>query len=149
MQSTIAEPLFGIANDALDFLCAFVFRGHVGRSSNANCRPADSLQHVHDDRLVRASEVSSRRRSLLTIVVSWLIALPEYALQVPANRSGHGQFSAPQLKIIQEAISITVFVVFSILYPRADAELAHRIGHDADAGGCCAGDHRGKPFECR
>src|SRR5205085_2950237 len=53
---------------------------------------------------------------VLTILASWLIALPEYALQVPANRYGHGEFTAPQLKIIQEAISISVFVVFSILY---------------------------------
>jgi uncharacterized protein (DUF486 family) len=35
---------------------------------------------------------------LLVIAVSWLIALPEYCLQVPANRLGHGEFSAPQLK---------------------------------------------------
>jgi uncharacterized protein (DUF486 family) len=55
---------------------------------------------------------------ILTILVSWLIALPEYALQVPANRYGHGEFSAPQLKIIQEAISIAVFVAFSVLYLR-------------------------------
>jgi len=55
---------------------------------------------------------------ILTILVSWLIALPEYALQVPANRYGHGAFSAPQLKIIQEAISVSVFVAFSILYLR-------------------------------
>jgi uncharacterized protein (DUF486 family) len=53
---------------------------------------------------------------LTAILVSWLIALPEYALQVPANRLGHGQFSAPQLKIIQEVISISVFLVFSIAY---------------------------------
>jgi uncharacterized protein (DUF486 family) len=45
-----------------------------------------------------------------------LIALPEYALQVPANRLGHGRFTAPQLKIIQEAISITVFIAFSNVY---------------------------------
>src|SRR5207245_2152558 len=56
------------------------------------------------------------RPLLLTILVSWLIALPEYALQVPANRFGYGQFTAGQLKIIQEVISITVFVVFSVLY---------------------------------
>src|SRR5262245_57485553 len=55
---------------------------------------------------------------VVVVLVSWLIALPEYALQVPANRAGHGQFTAPQLKIIQEAISIVVFVVFSILYLR-------------------------------
>ncbi|MGE0606941.1 MAG: DMT family protein [Pirellulales bacterium] len=49
------------------------------------------------------------------ILTSWLIALPEYVLQVPANRLGHGQFTAPQLKIMQECISITIFVVFSML----------------------------------
>ena len=53
---------------------------------------------------------------LLVIVVSWLIALPEYALQVPANRWGHGTFSTPQLKIIQEVISISVFCLFSVIY---------------------------------
>src|SRR5262249_44593831 len=62
-----------------------------------------------------------RFRSLplvLTILASWLIALPEYALQVPANRFGYGQFTAAQLKIVQEAISITVFVIFSYFYLR-------------------------------
>jgi uncharacterized protein (DUF486 family) len=55
---------------------------------------------------------------IIAIAVSWLIALPEYALQVPANRIGHAQegFSAPQLKIIQEVISISVFVLFSFIY---------------------------------
>lgn len=53
---------------------------------------------------------------VITILVSWLIALPEYALQVPANRYGYGVFSAAQLKIIQEIISISVFVVFSYFY---------------------------------
>jgi hypothetical protein len=52
----------------------------------------------------------------VTILVSWLIALPEYALQVPANRLGHRQFSTAQLKIIQEVISIGVFVIFNLLY---------------------------------
>jgi uncharacterized protein (DUF486 family) len=53
---------------------------------------------------------------LLVIGVSWLIALPEYALQVPANRLGYGQFSATQLKIIQEVISVSVFAVFIYFY---------------------------------
>ena len=51
-----------------------------------------------------------------TILISWLIALPEYALQVPANRFGYGPFTAAELKILQEAISITVFVIFSYFY---------------------------------
>lgn len=53
---------------------------------------------------------------LLVILASWLIALPEYALQVPANRLGYGTFTASQLKILQEAITLAVFVVFAWLY---------------------------------
>lgn len=56
---------------------------------------------------------------LAAIAISWLIALPEYILQVPANRVGHtgfgGPFTLPQLKIIQEAITLVVFVVFAVL----------------------------------
>lgn len=50
------------------------------------------------------------------ILISWLIALPEYALQVPANRMGYGQFTGAQLKVIQEIITLSVFAVFSIFY---------------------------------
>lgn len=50
------------------------------------------------------------------IVVSWLIALPEYMLQVPANRLGYRWMSATQLKVLQEVISLSVFVVFAWLY---------------------------------
>lgn len=50
------------------------------------------------------------------ILVSWLIALPEYCLQVPANRMGHGHFSAYQLKIMQEVITLVVFMAFAFLY---------------------------------
>ena len=53
----------------------------------------------------------------IAIAVSWLIALPEYILQVPANRIGHvsqgGPFSAAQLKVLQEAITLTVFIGFA------------------------------------
>lgn len=55
----------------------------------------------------------------VAILISWLIAFPEYLLQVPANRIGHisqgGPFTAAQLKIIQEAITLSVFIVFSVL----------------------------------
>lgn len=53
---------------------------------------------------------------LVVILLSWLIAFFEYCLQVPANRIGHGVFTAPQLKVIQEAITFSVFAVFSFLY---------------------------------
>jgi uncharacterized protein (DUF486 family) len=49
------------------------------------------------------------------ILVSWLLALPEYALQVPANRLGYGTLSAYQLKILQECITLTVFCGFAYL----------------------------------
>jgi uncharacterized protein (DUF486 family) len=50
------------------------------------------------------------------ILVSWGIAFFEYCLQVPANRWGHGQFTAAQLKIFQEVITLIVFIVFAWLY---------------------------------
>jgi uncharacterized protein len=60
----------------------------------------------------------------LAVLASWGVALLEYALQVPANRIGYGQFSLGQLKIIQEIITLSVFVPFAILYmkeaPRLD-----------------------------
>ena len=49
-------------------------------------------------------------------LVSWGIALFEYLLQVPANRIGFQQFSVAQLKIIQEVVTLTVFVPFAWLY---------------------------------
>jgi uncharacterized protein (DUF486 family) len=51
---------------------------------------------------------------LLVILVSWGVAFFEYCFQVPANR--WGEFSAAQLKVIQEIVTLGVFVVFSLLY---------------------------------
>ena len=53
---------------------------------------------------------------LLVILASWGIAFFEYVLQVPANRWGNAVYSATQLKIIQEVITLTVFCGFAILY---------------------------------
>jgi uncharacterized protein (DUF486 family) len=52
----------------------------------------------------------------IVVLVSWGIAFVEYCFQVPANRLGHGQFSAAQLKTIQEVISLVVFAGFSVTY---------------------------------
>ncbi|HET9401516.1 MAG TPA: DMT family protein [Candidatus Acidoferrales bacterium] len=58
-----------------------------------------------------------RKAPLFTvIVVSWLIAFLEYCFQVPANRFGYGQFTAFQLKIIQEVITLVVFTLFAWFY---------------------------------
>jgi uncharacterized protein len=50
------------------------------------------------------------------IVISWGIAFAEYCFQVPANRIGHGLFTAPQLKVLQEVITFSVFSVFTLFY---------------------------------
>jgi hypothetical protein len=52
----------------------------------------------------------------LVILVSWGIAFFEYLLQVPANRWGNSVYSAAQLKIIQEVITLSVFCVFAFFY---------------------------------
>jgi len=49
-------------------------------------------------------------------LASWGIALFEYLLMVPANRIGYTEMTLPQLKILQEAITLTVFVPFAMLY---------------------------------
>ena len=56
-------------------------------------------------------------------VVSWSIALFEYLLQVPANRVGYTLLSLSQLKILQEAITLSVFVPFAIIYMKQPLKL--------------------------
>lgn len=62
------------------------------------------------------------------IVISWLIAFAEYCFQVPANRLGHGQFTAAQLKTIQEVITLVVFAVFSVVYLKEDFKWNYLVG---------------------
>ncbi len=66
----------------------------------------------------------SGRAWLVAALVSWGIALFEYLLQVPANRIGHaGGYSVGQLKILQEVITLSVFVPFSVYYMREQVKL--------------------------
>lgn len=58
----------------------------------------------------------SHKTWLVAAMVSWGIALFEYLLQVPANRIGYTTLSVGQLKIIQEVITLSVFVPFSVYY---------------------------------
>jgi uncharacterized protein (DUF486 family) len=51
-------------------------------------------------------------------LASWGVALFEYLLQVPANRIGYGKLSLAQLKIVQEVITLSVFIPFAIFYMR-------------------------------
>jgi uncharacterized protein (DUF486 family) len=56
-------------------------------------------------------------------LASWGVALFEYLLQVPANRIGYTSLSLPQLKILQEVITLSVFVPFSLLYMKEPLKL--------------------------
>jgi uncharacterized protein len=60
---------------------------------------------------------------IVAALVSWGIALFEYLLQVPANRIGHEVLSVGQLKIMQEIITLSVFVPFAVLYLREPLKL--------------------------
>ncbi|MDQ5939811.1 MAG: uncharacterized protein QG557_759 [Pseudomonadota bacterium] len=60
---------------------------------------------------------------MLAVVVSWFIAFFEYTLQVPANRIGYSVLSIGQLKIIQEVITLSLFIPFSIYYLREPLKL--------------------------
>jgi len=56
---------------------------------------------------------------VIAILASWGIAFFEYVFQVPGNRIGYGILTLPQLKILQEIITLTIFVPFAVLYMQA------------------------------
>jgi hypothetical protein len=64
----------------------------------------------------------------IAILASWLIAFVEYCFQVPANRIGHDHFSAAQLKIMQEVITLVVFGFFSVWYLREEFRWNYLVG---------------------
>jgi uncharacterized protein len=63
------------------------------------------------------------RKWYVAALASWGIALFEYLLQVPANRIGYTAYDLGQLKILQEAITLTVFVPFAVLYMKQPLKL--------------------------
>jgi uncharacterized protein (DUF486 family) len=65
----------------------------------------------------------NNRPWVIAALVSWGIALFEYLLQVPANRIGYTQFSVGQLKILQEVITLSVFLPFSVFFLRQPLRL--------------------------
>lgn len=65
---------------------------------------------------------------LVVILISWGIALVEYCFQVPANRVGSGVFTTAQLKVIQEIITMVVFVFFSMWYLDEPIRWNHLVG---------------------
>ncbi|MBN2038444.1 MAG: DMT family protein [Spirochaetes bacterium] len=64
---------------------------------------------------------------IIAIAVSWMIALLEYTVQVPANRLGNSVLKVGQLKIIQEIITLSVFIPFSILFLKEKITLNYLI----------------------
>ncbi len=65
----------------------------------------------------------AQRPWLIAALASWGIALFEYLFQVPANRVGHSELSLGQLKILQEVITLTVFVPFAWIYMKEPVRL--------------------------
>lgn len=65
---------------------------------------------------------------LLVILASWGIAFIEYCFAVPANRIGHGVYSAAQLKTMQEVITLCVFAFFSVIYLKEALTWNHLVG---------------------
>lgn len=63
------------------------------------------------------------RKWYIAVLLSWGIALFEYLFMIPANRIGATALTLPQLKILQEAITLTVFVPFVVLYMRQPLRL--------------------------
>src|SRR5688572_689012 len=71
------------------------------------------------------------------ILASWAIAFFEYCLQVPANRLGYGRFSAYELKIIQELITLAVFVGFALVWLRETPRWNHLVAFVLLVGAAC------------
>ncbi|QQS10802.1 MAG: DMT family protein [Rhodospirillales bacterium] len=64
----------------------------------------------------------------IVVLASWGIAFVEYCLAVPANRIGHGHYSAAELKTIQEVVTLLVFAAFSVLYLKEALTWNHAVG---------------------
>ena len=98
----------------------------------------------------------SDRKWYVAALISWSIAFFEYMFQVPANRIGYEVLSLGQLKMIQEIVTLSVFVPFAILYmkqpPRLDFLWAGRARHLATPIRPMfrrrSPDHRGSPVDC-
>jgi uncharacterized protein (DUF486 family) len=71
----------------------------------------------------------------IVVLASWGIAFVEYCLAVPANRYGHGVYSAAELKTIQEVVTLVVFSGFSVLYLKEALSWNHVIGFTLIAAG--------------
>lgn len=78
----------------------------------------------------------------VVILISWTIAFVEYCLAVPANRIGHAVYSLAELKTVQEVITLTIFVGFSVLYFGEPLRWNHGVGFALIAAGAAFVFHK-------
>lgn len=76
-------------------------------------------------KLQQMKEISDSTPLWIVIVISWLIALAEYCFMVPANRIGYagngGPYTLTQLKVMQEAITLIIFTLFTVVFFRGES----------------------------
>jgi uncharacterized protein (DUF486 family) len=98
------------------------FREHHVRHYPHSSSSRD-FKWIHDVCLYAHLRNLNDRKWYLAALVSWGIALFEYLFQVPANRIGDSQYSLGQLKILQEVVTLSVFVPFALFYMRQPLKL--------------------------
>jgi uncharacterized protein (DUF486 family) len=102
-------------------------KGHAHAHAPYHYRTSPRLERLYD--LCVDGHLKYKSAPLLAVIaISWGIALFEYMLQVPANRIGHGYFSAAELKTIQEVITLLVFAAFSVFYLKEQLSWNHLLG---------------------
>jgi uncharacterized protein (DUF486 family) len=114
--------------DQRQLMCVCYFHPCSLKGSWGDERAVDGLttrvfQRLYDLRMVRSFEEPIHCTALGAILVSWGIAFFEYTLQVPANRLGFETLSIGQLKVMQEVITLLVFVPFSIYFMQQPLKL--------------------------
>lgn len=94
--------------------------GHGSSNLYEDSFSAYHFQHVHEPRLAWYGHLKFKKEALwVVILASWGLALFEYIFQVPANRIGSQEWSVPQLKILQECITLAVFIVVAFVLFRS------------------------------
>jgi hypothetical protein len=109
-RSQAGSPGYFVSNRSI------LHRAGLRSRPNEHDSSADPIELFYDLRLVGHLKYGHGWPLWKAIAVSWAIALFEYCLAVPANRLGCGEFSGFQLKLIQEVVTLIVFMVFAIAF---------------------------------
>ncbi len=100
----------------------------IEHCDNENHHFTNDFQRVHEPGLVRTFEIQ-RPTVVDRDLASWLIAFFEYAFQVPANRIGSNEWTVPQLKILQECITLIVFTVIAFALFRSPVKWNYLVSY--------------------